>query len=74
MAAKKAAVTKVARKAKAPVDDGIYWVVSIREFLTWSPVFVHKTKAAADAQATKLETENPSVIQKYKVTRVTLVA
>ena len=77
-AAKKVAVkplvAKPARKPRTSKDDGVYWVVSVREFLTWEPVFVHKTQAAAQEQASRLETEANTVLNKYKVTRVSLVA
>lgn len=71
-AAKKAATKKVATK-RAPKDNGIYWVVSQRDFVTWVPKYVYKTEAAARAAERQFENYNPSVIQKYKVSRVELV-
>lgn len=61
-----------ARKAKVK-DDGIYWVVSQRRLMTWTPVLVAKDRdSAVDAQR-MLEADDPSRYNKYKIDRVELL-
>ncbi len=83
MATKKA--TKVAKKATvkktpakkmmatpvAPKDDGIYWVLSERKFLTWKALYVYKSKAMADDYRLLFE-RNTGLHRSFKVDRVTL--
>lgn len=72
---KKVAVKQVTRtrRRKADTDDGIYWVISQRELITWKPFAVFKTEALARAAAATYEAQSKTAYRKYKVDRVQLM-
>ena len=60
-----------APKKKPAKDDGVYWVLSERKFLTWKPVMVFKTFDAATTERRNRE-DNGSLATSYKVDRVVM--
>ena len=71
MAVAKKATKKVAAKRK---NDGVYWVVSVRNKLFgWKPFQVFKTYEKASDRAKELESTSVLGVKYAKVDRVQLV-
>lgn len=76
MATKKVAVKeapKQRRRRKTDHDDGVYWVISERKVLTWTPFAMFKTEDLARAAASTYEEQATTSYRKYKVDRVQLL-
>jgi hypothetical protein len=64
---------KTAKKVtkRVPKDDGIYWVISERKFLTWNPIELFKNAGSAQMRKNYLE-QTTSMSRSYKTSRVVL--
>jgi hypothetical protein len=69
MAKAKKAVKKVVKRT--PKDDGIYWVISERKFLTWKPIELFKSSTSALMRRGYLE-RTTGFARSYKTDRVVL--
>lgn len=76
MAPTKKVVAKEApktRRRKTDKDDGVYWVISQRELVTWKPFALFKTEDTARAACATYESQANTAYRKYKVDRVQLL-
>lgn len=76
MAATKKVAVKEApktRRRKTDKDDGVYWVISQRELVTWKPFALFKTEEVARATCETYESQSNTTYRKYKVDRVQLL-
>lgn len=64
---------KTAKKAtkKVPKDDGIYWVISERKFLTWKPIELFKSSDKVGVRRAYLE-RTTGMMRSYKTDMVVL--
>lgn len=75
-ATKKVAVKEAPKRRnrrKTDTDDGVYWVISQRELVTWKPFAVFKTEDIARAACATYESQAKTSYRKYKVDRVQLL-
>lgn len=76
MAAKKVVAKEAPKRRRRNTDkpdDGIYWVVSQRELVTWKPFAVFKSRDTAYAACDTYESQANTAYRKYKVDRVQLL-
>lgn len=61
------------RRSTDRPDDGVYWVVSQRQIVTWKPFAVFKSKELAEAARDTYESQSNKTYKSYKVDRVQLL-